>query len=44
MDQNSEAKNSQLAPLMDTLWSEFLILTDGPFLTWEVVLAIYETM
>ena len=35
MDQNSEAKNSQLAPLMDTLWSEFLILTDRPLLTWE---------
>ena len=44
MDQNSEAKNSQLAPLMDTLWSEFLILTDRPLLTWEVVLAVYETM
>lgn len=44
MDQNSEAKNYQLAPLMVTLWNEFLILTDHPFLTWGVVLAIYEIM
>ena len=44
MDQDSEAKNSQLDPLMDTLWSEFLILIDLPFLTWAVVLAIYGTM
>ena len=44
MGQDSDAKNSQLDPLMDTSWSEFLILIDLPFLTWGVVLAIYGTM